>query len=130
MSAVKQLSADNRVFSFSVDPEITTEVIADKTKRKFAGVAYSGNVIKDHWYWGHVVFDMSTISVDKKLPALIDHDRSQRCGYVTQSSISNDRGLFVEGNLLSNTSGQSVANDSDEGFPWQMSVHIEPSNVE
>lgn len=130
MPPVRQLSADNRVFSFSVAPEITSEVVADKTKRKFSGVAYSGNVINDHWYWGNVVFDLSSISVAVKLPALIDHDRAQRCGYVTESSISNEAGLSVAGNLLSNVSGQAVANDSDEGFPWQMSVHIEPASVE
>lgn len=126
----KKLGADNRVFSFSVAPEITSEITADKTKRKFAGVAYSGHVINDHWYWGNVVFDLSSISVAAKLPALIDHDRAQRCGYVTESSISNETGLSVSGNLLSNASGQAVANDSDEGFPWQMSVHIEPASVE
>lgn len=130
MPPEKKLSADNRVFSFSVAPEITSEVVADKTKRKFAGVAYSGNVINDHWYWGNVVFDLSSITVAAKLPALIDHDRAQRCGYVTESSISNETGLSVAGNLLSNASGQAVANDSDEGFPWQMSVHIEPASVE
>lgn len=99
-------------------------------KRKFSGTAYSGEVIDNHWYWGNVIFDMATITVPAKLPALIDHSRSQRAGYVTDSSIDNTTGFTVNGMLLSNEHGKAVANDSDEGFPWQMSVHIEPRSIE
>jgi hypothetical protein len=49
---------------------------------------------------------------------------------VTASSISNEAGLTVSGNLLSNEYGTAVATESDEGFPWQMSIHIEPGSIE
>ena len=29
-----------------------------KKKRTFSGVAYSGEVITDHWYWKQVIFDL------------------------------------------------------------------------
>ena len=29
-----------------------------KNKRTFSGVAYSGEVITEHWYWDRVVFDL------------------------------------------------------------------------
>jgi hypothetical protein len=32
--------------------------------------------------------------------------------------------------LLSNKYGQEVAQDSDEGYPWQMSVYIDPGSIE
>ena len=99
-------------------------------KRTFSGVAYSGSTIADHWYWGDVIFDMSSMKVPDRLPALVDHDRSKRAGYVTSSDIDNERGFTVNGVLLSNEDGAAVARDSDEGFPWQMSVHIEPAYIE
>lgn len=126
----RELAADNRQFTFAAQPKFSMDGAGEKKQRKFAGVAYSGEAIPDHWYWGQVVFDLTTMSVPDKLPALIDHDRGQRCGYVTASSVSNDSGLTVSGNLLSNEHGSAVATESDEGFPWQMSVHIEPGSIE
>jgi hypothetical protein len=128
----RELTAENRQFTFAALPQFTLDQAGGSTKpqRKFAGVAYSGDVISGHWYWGNVVFDLGTMSVPDKLPALIDHKRDQRCGYVTASQIDNTSGLTVNGNLLSNEHGQAVATESDEGFPWQMSVHIEPGSIE
>src|SRR5690606_13650569 len=44
--------------------------------------------------------------------------------------IDHQNGLTVSGDLMSNEFGTQVAQDSDDGFPWQMSVRIEPSAVE
>lgn len=129
----RQLNDENSRFSVSSPMKfstVETEGGVGAKKRKFSGVAYSGEVIDNHWYWGNVIFDMSTMTVPPKLPALIDHSRSQRAGYVTESSIDNTTGFTVNGVLLSNEDGQAVAQDSDEGFPWQMSVHIEPRSIE
>lgn len=126
----RKLNSDNRQFTFAAQPKFSVDGEGEKRQRKFAGVAYSGEVITGHWYWDNVVFDLSTMSVPAKLPALIDHDRAARCGYVTASTISNTDGLTVSGILLSNAHGSAVATESDEGFPWQMSVHIEPGSVE
>ena len=131
----RKLTEDNSRFAvsspmlFAVE-DVPSEGEDAQRKRTFSGVAYSGGVIADHWYWGNVVFDMSTMAVPPKLPALIDHNRSMRAGYVTNSDIDNTRGFTVNGVLLSNENGSAVAKDSDEGFPWQMSVHIEPASIE
>lgn len=130
-STTKELNTENRQFVFAVTPQFSMDGdVGSKRQRKFSGVAYSGSVISGHWYWGNVVFELASIDVPAKLPALIDHDRGQRCGYTTQGTIDNTNGLVVSGVLLSNAHGASVANDSDEGFPWQMSVHIEPGSIE
>lgn len=127
----RQLDTENRKFSFTVAPQFSNDGTQAGSKvRKFSGVAYSGAVIPGHWYWGDVIFDLTSMSVPDKLPALIDHDRGQRCGYTTASSISNETGLTVGGVLMSNECGSKVAQESDEGFPWQMSVHIEPGSIE
>jgi hypothetical protein len=130
-NVTRKLTSENSQFSMQSVAHFGMTAGADaKTRRQFSGVAYSGEVIKKHWYWGDVVFDLHSMSVPSKLPALIDHDRGARCGYVLEHDISENAGLTVKGNLLSNTHGAAVAAESDEGFPWQMSVHIEPGSVE
>lgn len=126
----RQLTQENSKFSFAVKTQFSQDGQDKGAKRKFSGTAYSGEVIPRHWFWGDVVFDLTTMSVPEKLPILIDHDRGQRAGFVTSHSVSNTDGFSIAGNLLSNASGQAVASDSDEGFPWQMSVHIEPGSIE
>jgi hypothetical protein len=103
---------------------------ADAAKaRRFSGVAYSGDVIEGHWYWDRVVFDLSTTKTPQKLPMLMGHDREKIAGFSDSVEIGGD--IKIAGALSSKTDfGKEVAGLSDEGFPWQMSVHIEPRSIE
>ncbi len=101
-----------------------------KKKRTFTGVAYSGEVITDHWYWDRIIFDLDSMKIKGRIPALLDHSPRQRAGVINEHSINHQQGLVVSGDLMSNEFGTEVARDSDDGFPWQMSVRIEPSSVE
>ena len=101
-----------------------------KKKRTFSGVAYSGEVITDHWYWDRIIFDLDSMQIKGRIPALLDHSTRQRAGAINSHSIDHQSGLTVSGDLMSNEFGTQVAQDSDDGFPWQMSVRIEPSAVE
>lgn len=98
--------------------------------RRFSGVAYSGEAIKNHWAWGDVVFDLASMNLPEKMPALIEHDRNQRAGVVDSFTVDAERGLLVSGYLMDTEAGRSVAQEADAGFPWQMSVHIDPAAVE
>lgn len=109
------------------DIEKSTE---EGKKRTFTGVAYSGEVIQSHYYWGDVIFDLDTIQMKTPLGALIDHDPGRRAGVVRSFTKDNQGGLKVSGDLLSNKNGQEVAQDSDEGYPWEMSVYIVPGSIE
>lgn len=112
------------------DVQTQIEKTGDKTKRTFSGVAYHGGQIDDHWYWGNLVFDLDNLDLaDGKVPMLVEHDRDQRCGFINSHNIG-DAGLSIDGTLLSNEHGTTIANDADEGYPWQMSVSIKPSRVE
>ena len=101
-----------------------------KKKRTFSGVAYSGEVITDHWYWDRIIFDLDSMKIKRRIPALLEHSPRQRAGVINEHSINHQQGLVVSGDLMSNEFGTEVARDSDDGFPWQMSVRIEPSSVE
>lgn len=101
-----------------------------KKKRTFSGVAYSGEVITDHWYWDRIIFDLDSMSIKGRIPALLDHSSRQRAGAINTHSINHQSGLTVSGDLMTNEFGTQVAQDSDDGFPWQMSVRIDPSAIE
>jgi hypothetical protein len=94
----RELTAEkSRVFKFDALPTISLETIGEKRVRNFSGVAYTGKVITDNPFWGNVVFDLHTMSIKKKLAALIDHDSGQRAGVITNTSIDNQTGLTVFG---------------------------------
>lgn len=97
-------------------------------RRKFSGVAYSGDMISSHWYWGNLVFDIASTKAPEKVPALVEHQPNRIAGSGTMSFGSEMR---IEGLLSAKTpDAQLVADQSDEGFPWQMSVYIEPGSIE
>jgi hypothetical protein len=99
-----------------------------KRRRTFSGVAYAGGVVNHPW-WGPVGFDLSTTQAAAKIPVLILHDRDQRAGFAALD-IRDDQILVDDGVLLANPHGKAIAEESDEGFPWQLSVHIEPGRIE
>ena len=100
---------------------------ADNTApRTFSGVAHSG---KPFVYKGQrAIVDLSTLSHKDAVPALLLHDRAARVG-VGRLAVGAD-GLTISGTLLDNEHGKQVAAEADQGFPWQMSAHIDPAQVE
>jgi hypothetical protein len=119
--------ADAYRFSGLEAVAISTDGDGDSKKRKVRGVCYSGGLITGHWYWSAVIFDLSTTKAPERVPVLIEHDRSLRAGFASLSIGSN---ITCEGQLMDNEHGNAVASESDEGFPWQMSVHIQPGTIE
>lgn len=98
--------------------------------RRFSGVAYTGNPITNHPYWGTVVFDLSLMNVPDRMAILRDHCSDKIVGFSDEHAITND-GLVLGGVLSKATEyGREVAATSDEGFPWQMSVRISPLRIE
>ena len=94
--------------------------------RKFSGVANSGKPFSSGGEL--VIADLSDVNYKSNVPALLRHDRAQRAGF-GQLSVENHQ-LLVKGTLLDNQYGQMVAQESDAGFPWQMSVHISAKSTQ
>ncbi len=117
-------------FCFELGQFAVEQPAEGKKKRTFTGVAYSGEPIVDHWYWDRIIFDLDSIQIKGRIPALLEHRSSQRAGAINSHSIDYAQGLVISGDLMSNEFGSQVAQDSDDGFPWQMSVRIEPSSTE
>ncbi|MEG0405698.1 MAG: hypothetical protein RR563_05610 [Acinetobacter sp.] len=117
-------------FCFELGQFAVEQQVEGKKKRTFTGVAYSGEPIIDHWYWDRVIFDLDSMQIKGRIPALLEHSPRQRAGAINSHTIDHAQGLVISGDLMSNEFGSQVAQDSDDGFPWQMSVRIEPSSTE
>lgn len=125
-----ELESESSKYCFRVQPLDVAPAADDKKQRTFSGIAYSGEPITDHWYWDRVIFDLASMQIKGRIPALLDHRASQRAGAINEHKIDNSTGLSVSGVLMSNEFGTQIAQDSDDGFPWQMSVRIEPGSIE
>jgi hypothetical protein len=109
-----------------ISAPLTFAAGGDGSPRTFTGIANSG---RPFVYWGaQTVIDLESATYADKVPVLVQHDRSKRAG-VGSFDIGKS-GLAVSGTLLSNEHGSAIAADSDEGFPWQMSVTAYPARVE
>lgn len=99
-------------------------------KRTFKGTAYAGGRVDGHWYWGRsgVVFDLKDIEIPIPTPLLGEHFSMSRIGVV--NNVNTNQGINVEGNFLSNPDALQFIQDSDDGFPFQMSMFIDPGSIE
>ncbi|WP_353141336.1 hypothetical protein [Acinetobacter pragensis] len=99
-------------------------------KRKFKGTAYAGGRVDGHWYWGRsgVVFDLDGIEIDKPTALLEEHFGSSRIGVV--QAVDTSGKIDVSGDFLTNAKAQEIVQDSDDGFPFQMSMMIDPGSIE
>jgi hypothetical protein len=113
---------------FLVSPEL--EMPSRAGPRTFAGVAYSGEVVTDQWFWDAVAFDLDGMAVvPERMPVLRDHDPGRILGYTT--GFSKAGGLEVRGTFLEGSAdAREVAAMADEGCPWRLSVHIVPDRLE
>lgn len=94
--------------------------------RTYSGVANSG---KPFLLAGKpAVVDFEGITHHDTVPALLLHDRAARVG-VGKLSVTAE-GLTISGTLLNNEHGKQVAAEADQGFPWQMSAHVVPAQVD
>ncbi|MEN8291417.1 hypothetical protein ABFO59_02895 [Acinetobacter radioresistens] len=99
-------------------------------KRTFKGTAYSGGRVDGHWYWGRtgVVFDLQGIEIDSPTALLEEHFGSNRIGVVKK--VDTNGKIDVEGHFLTNERAKEIVQDSDDEFPFQMSMFIDPGSVE
>lgn len=104
--------------------------VEDGKKRTFQGTAYAGGRVDGHWYWGRtgVVFDLDGIEIPVPTPLLGEHFSMSRVGVVKSVNVKQD--IKVSGDFLSNPQAQEFVQDSDDGFPFQMSMFIDPGSIE
>ena len=123
------MNATKKIPQSALRFEAPVALTQDDKVRRFEGMAYSGKPITGHPYWGQVIFDLASTQAQDRLPMLVGHDRAAIAGFSETVEITD--AIHIKGRLSAKTAdGQKVAELADEGFPWQMSVHINPGRVE
>jgi len=104
----------------------------EEKKPKLKMTAYSGGIIKDHWYWGDLVLDLEGISFSKKFPILENHDTDRKIAFTRDPILDNgkleinpDKTQFVDTEISAEFQKLSA-----EGFPYQSSVYANPTSIE
>jgi len=100
---------------------------------KMKMVAYSGGIIKDHWYWDDLAIDLKGMSFPaSKFPILEDHDTSRKVAFTGKPVIA-DNSLSINPDttqFLDSEASQEFQTNSQKGFPYQASIYAKPSSVE
>jgi len=95
----------------------------------FKIVGYSGDIIKNHWWWGNLAFDLQGLKFAKShTPVLEEHFTSWRIGFATKQEVGDQ--VTFEGRFLENEKAVAMANDLRAGFPMEASLYVPPSVVE
>jgi hypothetical protein len=103
----------------------------DGEKRGIKMTAYSGKIIKGHWYWGDLAIDTSGIKLSKtNIPILEDHETSRKIGF--GSFIVNDKHEVVADDMsyVDTPFSAEFIKLSDQGFPYEASIYAHPSKIQ
>ena len=102
-------------------------------KVKLDMVAYSGGIIKGHFWWGDLAIDVSGMKFPKeKYPILEAHDTNRKIAFTSKP--------LTEGNKLSldpdkvefmdTPYAQEFIKLSKAGFPYESSIYAVPTSIE
>jgi hypothetical protein len=97
-------------------------------KRRFSMIAYTGAAVVLP-FWGNLVFDINGISHGARLPSLRQHDPLKSVGVIDAIHKSAAE-LRAEGFFLNSADGLECCSLMEQGYPWQASVCLSPSEVE
>jgi phage head maturation protease len=101
---------------------------ADNRVTGFRGLAYSGDVVKNHGFAGDMAIDLGSLEMPAtEVPILLNHDSNQIVG---RAKLSNDgKQLLIEHGIFSEVTaaGKEVSALMAEGHPWALSVGVNGS---
>lgn len=100
--------------------------------RSLKMIAYSGKVIKDHWYWGDLVIDTQGMKLaKKKTPILYDHDTDKKIGF-GEFGADENHAISLIGNptYVETSYSQEFIALSDQGFPFEASIRSYPTKIQ
>lgn len=93
--------------------------------------AYSGGVIKGHWYWGDLVIDLAGMSFPKKkFPILGDHMTNSKIGFATKMSTEDNKLTVAEATFVDTPESLQFRETSSQGFPYEASIYAQPSQIQ
>ncbi len=101
----------------------------DKSGNGFEIVAYDGQIIPKHWYWGNLAFDLDGLSFEQdRTPVFDSHNYDRRVGFTTAQEIRPK--VRFTGQFLENDGARQFRGDMKSGFPMQASLGLVPIDVD
>lgn len=99
---------------------------------KLRMIAYSGGIIKGHWYWDNLAIDLEGIQFKQsRFPVLEDHMTSRKIAVIGKPQITDGKLMAPENaKFMPTEASDEFQKLSNEGFPYQSSIYAKPSNVE
>jgi len=115
-----------------IDPDATVNVFAvEGEKKKLTMVSYSGGIIKNHWYWGNVAFDLKGMKIPKSsTPILEEHSLARKIGIAHKYSVKDNKLEIVDASFVTTPESEEFQKLSAEGFPYQCSIRGVPTRIE
>ena len=111
--------------AYALTSRLEAQPEADGTGTRIAGLANSGAVIPDHWFWGNLILDLSGGVADDRIYLMSEHETL--AGIIDQ--VRFDEGIRVAGFVDSQEpDGAVLARRLKAGYPLQMSVYFDPLN--
>lgn len=99
--------------------------------KKLQMTAYSGKIIKGHWYWGDLAIDVTGLSMPKKVvPILHDHNTGEKIGYGSFKVNENHELVADETNFVDTPIAKEFIKLSAEGFPYEASIQARPMKIQ
>ena len=99
---------------------------------KLKMVAYSGGVIKGHWYWDNLAIDLDGIKFSvSKFPVLEQHNTDRKVAVIGKPVIEDGKLMAPENaKFMPTEAAEEFIKLSQEGFPYQSSMYAKPSSIE
>lgn len=100
-------------------------------EKKLSMIAYSGKIIKDHWYWGDLAIDTSGIKMSKKeIPILEDHVTDKKIGFGTFIVNEKNQVVSEESSFVDTPYAAEFVKLSGQGFPYEASIYARPIKIQ
>jgi hypothetical protein len=105
---------------------LTFSALDGDAPKRFTGVAYTGGLLKLAGKPVPYVVDLAGLVLASNRPVLKDHSPAMIVGHADRAELR-DGGLYVEG-VVSGAGAVAgeVVQAARNGFPWQLSVGVEP----
>lgn len=101
---------------------------------KLAMTAYTGKVIKGHWWWGNLAIDLDGMSFEgTKFPILENHMADKKIAFTRKPIITDDHQLKIDPDKTTFVDTEASAEFqklSADGFPYQASIYAKPIQIQ
>lgn len=101
---------------------------------KLEMIAYSGGVIRNHFWWGNLAIDLAGVQFPKdRYPILEEHWEDKKIAHVGKPSVQEGMGIVIAGEdavFVDTPASHEFRRLAKDGFPYQASFYGEPMKIE